>query len=691
MSRAGALRQRGLVSLRTRGWRATGRRVAARMKRAPARTLPALRFPTQDAFAPFSVPTSAVPRASVIVPVFNQFTHTLTCLRTLAQMPPTTPFEVIVVDDGSSDETVEALPQIEGIRFHRRGANGGFVAACNDGAALAEGEHLVFLNNDTIPQPGWLEALVRTLDEVPGAGLVGAQLLYQDGRLQEAGGVVFSDGSCWSYGRFGSPDDPRYSYVRDCDYVTGAAIAVRRELFEAVGGFDPRYSPAYYEDTDLAFAVRASGARVIYQPAARVVHTEGGTAGTNPDLGVKAYQVRNRQVFADKWAQELGAYPARQDDPGSEVVHRGSPQVLVIDERTPTPDQDSGSVRLVNVMRLLKEEGAHVVFFPTNLAHARTDTESLQQLGVEAWYSPYAGRTGDWLRTNGGRFTTVMVSRHYVARPLLPLLRRAAPQAQLVFDSVDLHYIRESRAAEVAHDQTLAAAALRTRASELAVIADTDLTLVVSDAEREVLAKDAPGARVELLSNIHEISGEGLPFAERRDLVFVGGFRHTPNVDSVRWFVEEVLPLVRHQLTEVQFHCIGADPPAAIVALADRPGVRLHGHVPDIDIYMDGCRIGLAPLRYGAGVKGKVNLSMAHGQPVVATSAAVEGMHLRDGQDVLVGDSPQAYAAAVVRLYTDESLWRTLSLHGLDNIREHFSMDAARGVALRLLAPSQAP
>lgn len=659
------------------------------MKRVPARALPTIRFPTQGPFAPFSVPTSTAPRASVIVPVFNQFAHTLTCLRALAQMAPIAPFEVIVVDDGSSDETVEALPQIRGIRLHRRSSNGGFVAACNDGAALAGGEYLVFLNNDTIPQPGWLEALMRTLDEVPGAGLAGAQLLYPDGRLQEAGGVVFSDGSCWSYGRFGSPEDPRYSYVRDCDYVTGAAVAVRRELFESVGGFDPRYSPAYYEDTDLAFAVRATGARVLYQPAARVVHTEGGTAGTNPDLGVKAYQVRNRQVFADKWAQELAAHPARHDDPGSEAVHRGSPQVLVIDERTPTPDKDSGSLRLVNVMRLLKAEGAHVVFLPTNLAHAGKDTESLQQLGVEAWYSPYAGRTAEWLRANGGRFTTVIVSRHFVARPLLALLRRSAPKARLVFDSVDLHYVRESRAAEVAGDQTLAAAALRTRASELAVIADTDLTLVVSDAEREVLAKDAPGARVDLLSNIHEIRDKGLPFTERHDLVFVGGFRHTPNVDAVRWFVEEVLPLVRRQLPEVRFHCIGADPPAEIVALAQRPGVTLHGHVPDIDTYMDGCRIGLAPLRYGAGVKGKVNLSMAHGQPVVATSAAVEGMHLRDGQDVLVGDSAQAYADAVVRLYTDESLWRTLSSHGLDNIREHFSMDAARGVVRRLLAPSQ--
>ena len=255
----------------------------------------------------------------------------------------------------------------------------------------------------------------------------------------------------------------------------------------------------------------------------------------------------------------------------------------------------------------------------------------------------------------------------------------------MVFDSVDLHYVRERRSAELAGDATLARNAARTRALELDVVARSDVTTVVSADEAAVLAREAPGARVELLSNVHEIAGAGLPFAQRRDLVFVGGFRHPPNADGVRWFCEAVFPAVRARLPGVRFHCIGDGPPPEIQALSRREGVQVHGHVPDLAPYMDGCRIALAPLRYGAGVKGKINLSMAHGQPVVATSAAVEGMHLRDGHDVLVADD----ADAVVRLYHDATLWMALSLNGHDNVARHFSGDAARGALRRIFFDDQ--
>jgi glycosyltransferase involved in cell wall biosynthesis len=164
----------------------------------------------------------------------------------------------------------------------------------------------------------------------------------------------------------------------------------------------------------------------------------------------------------------------------------------------------------------------------------------------------------------------------------------------------------------------------------------------------------------------------------------VGGFRHTPNVDAVQWFAKEVFPAIRTRLPGILFHCIGAEPSAAIQALSQYEGVRIHGHVPDLDPAMQGMRVSVAPLRYGAGVKGKVNLSMANGQPVVATSTAVEGMHLRDGFDVLVADRAQLFADAVVRLYQDEALWNQLSRNGLDNVTRHFSMDAARDVVHRV-------
>ena len=684
LDRSVGLIRRGLLSLRTRGWSASWQRVKAQLHRVAPEQRAALYFPMDVAFAPFALPHGETPVASIVIPVFNQFEHTLRCLRALAEHPPAAACEIIVVDDGSSDATCESLPQIAGLRYQQRSENGGFIAACNDGAAQARGEFLVFLNNDTVPQPGWLDVLLRTFDEHPRTGLVGAQLLYPDGRLQEAGGLVFADGSAWNYGRFASPGDSRYAYVRDADYCSGAAIAIPSALFHSLGGFDQRYSPAYYEDTDLAFAVRAAGHRVVYQPEARVVHVEGVTAGSDTGSGVKAYQIRNQDIFREKWSSALAQQPAARREPTPVLLHAKQRQILIIDALTPQPDHDSGSLRLVNLMRLLREEGAHVVFLPSNRRHAGTYTTALQQLGVEVWYAPHARRAPAWLQEHGTRFETIMVCRHYVASEFLDLLRRHAPQAKIVFDTVDLHYLREMRGAELVGDDALKRAAMQTRTRELAVIARSDVTLVVSEPERAVLSADAPAAEVEVLSNLHQLAGSGQTFEQRQDLVFVGGFRHPPNVDAVCWFVEKVFPLIRRHLPEVKFHCIGHHATSEVLALAKHKGVIVHGHVADITPYMDGSRIALAPLRYGAGVKGKINMSMAHGQPVVATSCAVEGMHLRDGHDVLVADTAEAFADAVMRLYRDEALWQQLSCNGLENVSRHFSLDAARDAVRRV-------
>ena len=685
LARIVGLIRRGLASLHTRGWRATLQRVGVHLRRQPPPRREPLFVPADTPFAPFAVPASDEPVASIIIPVYNHARHTLACLRALSAHPPAAACEILVIDDGSGDETGDWMAQVEGLRYHRRAENGGFIAACNDGLRLARGQYAVLLNNDTVPQPGWLDALLDTFARLPEAGLVGAQLLYPDGRLQESGGIVFDDGSCWSYGRFESAEDPRYASLRDTDYCSGAALAVPRALFEELGGLDTRYAPAYYEDTDLAFKVRAAGRRVLVQPASRVVHDEGTSNGTDTGSGIKAWQVRNQSVFADKWRTALARQLPAGSVPGPALLHRGQRQVLIIDEAVPRPDRDSASLRQFNLIRMLLAGGAHVAFLPTRGEHGGAATEALQALGVEVWHAPWMKSVGAWLRAHGRRFQVAMLVRHHVAHECLPLLRRDAPQARTVFDTVDLHYLRERRGAELAGDPRLARSAERTRASELAVMAATDVTLLVSAAEKEQLAIDAPRVRVELLSNLHEVAGQGLDWAQRHDLVFVGGFRHPPNLDAMQWFIGEVFPLIRQRLPQVRFHCIGADVPDSLQALAaTQPGVQVHGYVPDVVPWMAGGRIAVAPLRFGAGVKGKINLSMAHGQPVVGTHCAAEGMHLRDGQDVLVADSAEAFADAVVRLHDDEALWRRLSANGLRNIAHHFSMDAARATVARV-------
>ncbi|KAB2897115.1 MAG: glycosyltransferase, partial [Dokdonella sp.] len=683
--RVRSLLARTRSSLAQRGLRGTLARIAQEWRGGGARTpLRQFAIPVDDP-VPFTLPTSATPRVSIVIPVYNKVEYTLACLRSLAAHAGSTPFEVIVVDDASSDATAQRLAAIGGIRVERNAGNLGFIGSCNAGAALARGQCLLFLNNDTVVTAGWLEALLRCLDEAPQAGLVGARLVYPDGRLQEAGGIVFSDGSGWNYGRFDDPADPRYGFRREVDYCSGAAILLPRALFERLGRFDTRYTPAYYEDTDLAFAVRAAGLKVYVEPAATVVHFEGITSGTDTATGTKRYQVVNRDKFLAKWHEALQRQPAPGTPIALAATHRAQARVLIIDATTPMPDHDSGSLRMVNLMRVLGDLGCQVSFMAENRLYVERYTEALQQLGVEVLHAPFVPDPLRLLRQRGSEFDLVLLSRHYVAAPLVGLVRLYAPQARLVFDTVDLHYLREQRAAELSGDAALARTAAATRAQELKVIGAADVTLVVSPIERELLARDAPGARVEILSNVHEVHGCKRDFAARSDLVFVGGFQHPPNVDAVEWCVREVLPAVRAQLPQVKLHVIGSRVPASIRALAD-DGVIVHGYVEDIMPFMDGCRVSVAPLRYGAGVKGKVNMAMSCGLPVVATPIAVEGMHVTAGEEVLVAAEAPAFAAAIVELYRDEALWQRLSRQGLANVERHFSFAAARAALQRLLA-----
>ncbi|MEV6875568.1 glycosyltransferase [Amycolatopsis sp. NPDC051128] len=637
---------------------------------------------------PVAVTTSDQPIVSVVIPVYGNWPFTRGCLDSIQRHLPSTPFEVIVVDDASRDDSADRVAGCAGVRLVRAPKNLGFVGACNLGAEHARGEHVMFLNNDTEVRPGWLDELVAVVESRPEVGLVGSKLVYPDGRLQECGGIIWADGTGWNYGRLQSPDAPWFQAVRDVDYCSGAALLVRRDLFERIGGFDKRFAPAYYEDTDLAFAVRAAGYRTVIQPASVVVHHEGITNGTDVSSGVKRHQELNRGVFVDKWSVQLrdhfpeasprAVWAGRQR---TKDGHRGG-TVLVADHQVPMPDKDSGSVRMFRILELLVGLGHRVVFMPLNNALPEPYAEALYRAGVTVVTGP--GEQQEFLRDAGPDLRLAVLSRPHVAWQLLEQVREHAPDCVIAYDTVDLHFVRLNRQADLAarlgdsrEELTLRRRAEVLRESELGLTRATDLTFTVSDVERALLRELVPSARVEVLSNVHYADGALAVPDGRAGVLFVGSFDHVPNRDAARWLATEIMPIVRRRRPDAVAEIVGSNPPPEMFELA-RDGVVVRGWVPDLDSAYQGARVVVAPLRFGAGVKGKLGESLGYGVPVVATPLAAEGMHLTHGRDVLVGSSAEELAEEIVTLLEDDKLWQRLSEEGKTVVDRLFGADVAR-------------
>lgn len=686
--RAPVLLRGGIARFRRGGWRDVLERLRAEYR--PRTAPPGLALPstTPDVIAPLTLPSvSGQPSVSILIPVYGQHATTFACLKSIAEHPPSQPFEVIVMDDCSPEPAAQALAAVQGVRFLRNASNLGFIGNVNAAAQAATGDWLVILNNDTVVRPGAFDAMLDTFNQHHRVGLVGCKLLNADGSVQEAGGIVWRDGSAWNWGRGQDRNDPRFNFVRDADYCSGAALTIRRRLFEQLGGFDSHYAPAYYEDTDLAFRIRQQGLRVLYQPAAEIFHLEGVSHGRDASSGVKAYQVANAKKFFERWQSTLATHRPNGQNAAQEAHRTTRSNILVVEACMVTPDQDSGSVRLFNLLRILVNAGHHVTFIADNLDGDARYAAMLGAIGVETLHGKFAGSVRRVLRERGPSLNAIIFCRHYIASQYVGSVRAIAPHAKIVFDTVDLHFVREEREATLHANAAMKQAAAVTRVRELGVVAQSDVTLVVSAFEKNLLAEIAPRAHVEIVSNIQPLVPDPPPYAQRNGIVFIGGFRHPPNVDAVTWYAGEVLPILRTLLPGVTTSIIGSNMTDGIRALA-QPGLDVVGFVEETAPWLNGARVSIAPLRYGAGVKGKVNEAMNHGVPVVATACAVEGMHLVADRDVLVANDAAAFAHAVVRAYNDEALWNQLSTAGRDNLRQHFSPQAAAPTVERIFTLS---
>lgn len=609
-------------------------------------------------------------KVSIIIPVFNKAEFTFQCLRSLLREIDLTQNEIIVVNNASSDETARLLDLLRNhLCVIHNGENKGFVEACNQGAAIARGEFLVFLNNDTVVESQWLKAMVETIENDKTVGAVGSKLVYPDGRLQEAGCIIWQDGYGHAYGWGQNPQDARFNFAREVDYCSGASLLIKKELFEQIGGFDMRYAPAYYEDTDLCMSVRAAGYKVVYQPASRLMHFESVTAGKDKQTGFRRFLEINREKFVAKWRETLEREHLSHDKKNVNTAsnRKTGRRIMVFHDLIPQPDVNSGGVRMFAVLQALSKLGQVTSVPLTKRPGDEKYEQMLGKTGVEVvWINDFLKRA------KREQVEVAILTYPFVAELMFTSVKKMFPAAKMIFDTVDVHFVRLEREFELTKNPTIAREAARFKKIEMRWAKAADEVWCVTENDREFLQKVVPTANIEIVPNIHALQGRGKPFAERTGLFFIGGFQHRPNLDAVIYFLDEIFPLLLEKQPALQFHIAGSSTPPEIFA-RNSANVTVHGFVPDVSKLFQNSRVFVSPLRYGAGMKGKIGQSLSFGLPVVTTSVGAEGMSLTNGAEVLIADAPQQFADAVWRVYCDEVLWQTLSDAGYNFIEQNFS------------------
>jgi O-antigen biosynthesis protein len=621
-------------------------------------------------------------RKSIIICVHNHASYTFRCLRSLLSEIDPADTEIIVVNNASSDETDRLLSKLAGLIVVVKNAdNVGFVKACNQGSAVASGEYLIFLNNDTVVHRGWLRHLVETIESDDLTGAVGSMLISPDGSLQEAGAIVWNDGTAANYGRGSEAEDQRFAFAREVDYCSAAALLVRKALFSQLGGFDERYAPAYYEDTDLCFGIRSLGFKVVYQPLARVIHWEGTTAGTDIEQGIKRFQAINQIKFSEKWQDVLlnDHYNYQSVSMARAADRRSGPRIIVFDNSVPTPDQDSGSQRMFLILRSLASIG-RPVFVPVNQAPLSAYKSLLEKHGVEVVLSLDYKQ-----RISADDCEVAILSRASVADEVLPQIRRLNKDIKIVFDTVDVHSLRLERESEITGDLQLAKEATFRRKQELRVALESDQVWCVSDSDKEILNTKVPAAKVRVIPNIHNLHERGRAFQEREGLLFIGSFLHRPNCDALAYYVNQIHPLVSEVLPQAILYVVGSHMTEDIFAF-DSPSVKVLGYLRDVDELFRTTRVFVAPLRFGSGMKGKIGQAFSYGLPVVTTQIGAEGFGISHGAEVLIADDPGAFAEAVTRLYNDCKLWQRLSDNGHAYVKQNLSPSVVREQIVTALA-----
>ena len=641
------------------------------------------------------------PKVSIIILNYNKGEYTFNCLSSVLRNTTPGLYEVILVDNASTEEaSKEMLKKLKNVKIMIPPENLGFIKGNNYASKQAEGDYILFLNNDTIVLKGWLESLLKTFELHPKVGAAGSKLLYPDGSLQEAGSIVWKDGSAKGLGRNESdPLKPEFNYTREVDFCSGACLMVKKELFSKIGGFNELYAPAYFEDVDLCFQLRSQGYKVLYNPFSVIVHYEGVTSSRDPfnQSGAKKYEIENRPKFVSQWRNEL---QNKFDPLAANMLFardlRAGPPVLVIDGWIPEPDKSSGDLRSYNIMKVLSLTGSKLTL-QTGFFKESEYADSLREMGVEVIPSSYMP-IDRVLKDRAGYYSLAILNTNRMSLALCKhyfyQIRIHDPSIRIALHIDDMFGFAKIIKRDMLRDNSdIENEAEVVRILEkycLEMLTESEFVFVISEKE-EILMRDlVKKSRIIVIPEMREPipPDEIAAFKERNSIVYVGGFSHAPNLGSAKILLNDVMPLVWKQLPNLKVYIVGNSPPPELTSIMDER-IKITGFVKDLSYYYKMTKVSVAPIVAKGGIKGKIVESLNYGTPVVTNSLGIDGTQLEDGKNILVGNTPIEMASKIIRLFKDEKHWTEISQNGRKYFEDHSSTLLVKSVMTNFISTMQ--
>ena len=620
------------------------------------------------------------PQTSIIMVLYNKAEYTLDCLRSL-KMCEDENFEIILVDNASSDQTDNLISRVKGVTVIKNQENRNFVFGVNQGAEYCVGENILLLNNDTTIVPGSIAAACKMLNRTQ-VGAVGGRVIKLDGTLQEAGCGILADAGCYGYGVGEDPNDFQYLFERKVDFCSGTFLMTKRILFESLGGLDPLFAPAYYEEVDYCLRLAKAGYEVRYEPNCVTFHVEHGSSSR--EEAVKAQRINREKLFV----VHKEAFPSYPDGRSSAKAFGRVPsdtrkRILLIDDTLPFNEKGSGAPRTHVLINSLVSLGADLTFYPMlptkNLSWHQIKelipptVECLPHLGIQGLHT--------FLSQRARFYDKIIISRPHNMehwKRALELMSDILLEAEIIYDAEAIFAEREVR-------KILSKQSMFLSDEEQKFIIDQELELAkVADKITVVSERDAESFRSAGFPNVDVVS-YGTPievsevsFEERRDILFVGPLLHddSPNVDSTRWFINEVLGQLRTRFSfKGNFRIVGGYREDLINALR-QPGVDFTGPKKSVAEVYANHRIAVAPTRFAAGISLKVIEAASYGLPVVASDLIAELLNWDKQKDLLTASSPSDFAYACHLLYNDKTLWTQTRQNALDRVKKSYTEEA---------------